>query len=562
MQNFDSAAGRQDELLKLLLRDMDGRGGDVIWEADGQGCLRGTGSALEMALGFGAGELEGRELGEVLAQFPGEGALPHEAKALAVRLLEGKPIVDLPVPYWGTGVQRWWYLSAMPVSGEGWLGVLRDMTEHQCHLDEMERQAYVDSLTGLNTRFAIQKALQAWLLKERVGSVALMHLDINGFKAVNTAMGYPTGDLVLHEVGRRLKEFSSAQVLTARLGGDDFVVAARMDEAEALDFGRSLVACLQRPVVVHQKPIELRFSVGMSMFPSHCSDMASAFQTMGLALAAAKEDGADPVCLYEETYGEKLLRRLRTIQEIKVALDQEQFELWYQPQIDVSTLRTVGAEALLRWRHPQRGLVSPLEFIPLAEQSGLIVPLGFWVLERACLEASKWPEEWRVSVNVAPAQLRTPHFMSFVRRALERSGLSPRRLKLEITESALVDGNAQVRALLNEAHALGVCVSLDDFGTGYSSLSYLRQFPFDELKIDQSFVRAMMEDSQAQAIVETILQLARALRLYTTAEGVETPEQASVLKGIGCDYYQGYLYGKPVPHAQFLQERLGQLQSV
>jgi len=550
------------ELVKLLLRDFGGESGDWLWETDAQGLLRQVTPRLEKQLGMMASQLEGMPWVHVLSRTqPAHLQTKNPGwSELESNMIGETPFQDLPVKVWVGGEPRWWSLTAMPVSDsngqiKGWKGVARDISVRKCHDDELEQQANFDNLTGLRSRFAFQKVLQASIVGAGEGrSFSVVHLDVNCFKAINSTLGYPTGDFVMQNLARRLLQFECAEVLPARLGGDDFIVCMWMPSLDCYSLAGKIVEALQQPIEVNHKFLEVQICAGVVHFPEHANDMGGLFQSVGMALAAAKEAGAGSVCVYEPEYGERFMHRLRTIQEIKMALEQQEFELWYQPQIDVESRTTVGAEALVRWRHPRRGLVSPLEFIPLAEQSGQIVALGAWVLEQACREAVVWPDTWKVSVNVAPVQLQTKGFLKLVERALRVSGLAAGRLKLEITESALVDGSVQTRNILQDLRTMGVCVSLDDFGTGYSSLSYLRQFPFNELKIDQSFVRAMVEDAESLAIVETILQLARALRLTTTAEGVETSEQAGMLQQIGCDRYQGYLYGRPMPHGQFLLE--------
>jgi len=548
---------RDGDIISLLLRDFNGDERDWLWETDIQGCMCGENSSMAQKL-----EIEsGMPLATALSRTcpAGSGLHPDAGwDVLERRFHSASPFMDLAVKVWVDGVLRWWALTARPLhDNSGWIGVARDITTQKKHLDEIEQQAYFDPLTGMRSRFSFQKSLTRRLATYPGKPLALLHLDLNGFKAVNNIHGYPTGDAVIREVGNRLLAFDDSHIVTARLGGDDFVVFLDLPASEALPTAHAMLDSLRKPFFIHQKQLDLSVCAGLTYSPDHGQEMQQLFQNVAFALAAAKDAGPSTICAYEAAYGDAFMRRVRTIHEIKSGLDLAQFELWYQPQIDVSSCCTVGAEALIRWRHPQRGMISPLEFIPLAEQSGQIVALGTWVLFRACAEASKWPADWKVSVNVAPAQLQEKGFLDIVRKALASSSLEPTRLKLEITESALVDGSTHIRDTLTGLRALNICVSLDDFGTGYSSLSYLRQFPFNELKIDQSFVRSMVESDESMAIVEAILQLARTLRLTTTAEGVETPVQASLLREIGCDRYQGYLYGKPMPHSQFMEIHAG-----
>ena len=547
-----------NQLLRLLLRDFnsDNHIPDLIWEAHTAGRLRHVSDRMASRLGA----VEGVPLLQALLATRPVGAKVRNPgwEALECCMAGTQPFTDQVVALWLDGALTWWSLTAMPVEGgeqgAGWLGVARDVTQQKQQQDEIERQANFDSLTGLPSRYAFQRHMMGHIARGKSeDTFVLAHFDVNGFKAVNKIHGYPGGDAVLKVLAQRLETFVAPGITVGRLGGDDFVALLEMEQSNAEALLHEMLHALQAPIDLRQKPMELQICAGAVVYPIHADQMPQLFQNVGFALAAAKELGPGALCLYEREYETNFLHRVRTIHEIRTALDESQFEVWYQPQVDLHKKSTVGAEALIRWRHPERGLVSPVEFIPLAEESGQIVGLGCWVLFRACQEAVAWPEHWRVSVNVAPAQLQDRRFMEHVRGALAVSGLPARRLKLEITESALVDGNAQVLDILHELTAMGICVSLDDFGTGYSSLSYLRKYPFNELKIDQSFVRSMLDNDESKAIVATIMQLASSLHLGTIAEGVETPEQAALLSSIGCVRYQGYLYGRPMPLQQFVQ---------
>ncbi len=435
-------------------------------------------------------------------------------------------------------------------SGEAVMAV-RDLTDRRRAEQRIQHLAHHDSLTGLANRTLFRDRLaQAMALAERSArGIALLCLDLDGFKAVNDLMGHPVGDAVLIEVGNRLVACLRESDTVARLGGDEFaIVLSFVDQPRgAAGLAARVVELLAEPFEVAGQRVCIGTSVGVALYPSDAAAPETLLRNADLALYRAKHDGKGTFRFFEQAMDERLQQRRMMEQELRLAMLREEFSLDYQPLFDGASLAIEGFEALLRWQHPERGRISPGEFVPVAEESGLIVPLGRWVLQSACAEAASWPVPRRVAVNLSPAQFKQRDLAQMVGQILKDTGLAAPRLELEITEGILIDDSARALVILGELKALGVRIALDDFGTGYSSLSYLRRFPFDKLKIDASFVRALSEGGEAEAIVRAIMALGRSLGLCVTAEGVETEDQLARLRAENCDEVQGFLLGRPLP---------------
>ena len=412
--------------------------------------------------------------------------------------------------------------------------------------------AHHDALTGLPNRLMFHERLEDALAQGgRWGGIALLCLDLDRFKQVNDTLGHPAGDMLLKAVAGRLRGCVRDGDVVARLGGDEFAVlqCGAGPTEYASDLARRIVETLGAPYDLGGGRAVIGASVGIAVATSAPCSADLLLRSADLALYRAKADGRGSFCLFESSMDEQMRARQAIERDLREALARNEFTMFYQPVFHLRDQRVSGFEALLRWRHPDRGLVSPAEFIPLAEELGLIVPVGEWALVQACADAATWPNEIRVAVNLSPVQFHSPGLVAAVRRALQTSGLPAHRLELEITESALLQDSKAVLATLHELRALGLRTALDDFGTGYSSLSYLRSFPFDKLKIDQSFIREVTHRPDCRAIVRSVLDLSRELGMTTTAEGVETEDQLDQLFRDGCTEVQGFLFDRPRPAA-------------
>ena len=378
-------------------------------------------------------------------------------------------------------------------------------------------------------------------------SIAVLYIDLDRFKAVNDTLGHPIGDLLLCKVADRLRSAMREGDFVARLGGDEFAIiqAAAADTTGVTTLATRLVDLIGRAYAVEGHMLHIGASIGVAVFPVDGYEPDILFKNADLALYRAKAEGRGRYRLYEPEMDHRMQARRAMEIDLRRALALRQFEIEYQPQLDLSSNRIVGFEALICWNHPERGRVSPADFIPIAEEIGVIVPIGEWVLRTACRQATTWPTPVSIAVNVSPTQFRTGKVFEMIRSALANSGLPASRLEIEITEGALLDNNDVVLQALGAARGLGVRVSMDDFGTGYSSLSYLQKFPFDKVKIDQSFIRNIEANPERRAIVRAITTLASALGMKTTAEGVETEAELDCVRAEGCNEVQGYFTGRP-----------------
>ncbi len=406
-----------------------------------------------------------------------------------------------------------------------------------------------DSLTGLANRKVFGESLASAILRMHRDHthIAVLCLDIDKFKDINDTADHSGGDQVLRDIGARIQATLREGDLIARLGADEFAIALIdiTNLGDVMAFMNRLVEALRRPLQVAGKEMLVTTSVGIALAPADGDTATTVLRHAGIALARAKGDGGQRMCFFEQSMDKALQRRRMVEHELRLALGREEFEVVYQPQYDLATERQCGSEALVRWHHPVHGKIAPGHFISVAEDTGLIVPLGEWVLRRACRDAVTWPEPLFVSVNLSPAQFRDGDVAETVAQVLNETGLPPERLELEITESLLINDTDEVLGKLNRLRALGVHIAMDDFGTGYSSLSYLARFPFSKIKIDRQFIRNMTRDPAMRAIVKTIIALGKSLDVTITAEGVETKEQAAMLREFGCPQVQGFLYGYP-----------------
>ena len=412
--------------------------------------------------------------------------------------------------------------------------------------------AFNDVLTGLPNRTMFQQQLeQSFRASEGSGGLFALHcLDLDQFKVINDTLGHPAGDALLIEAGKRVQAAAKGHFV-ARLGGDEFVVLQTVGEdRNAIDrLARDILEAMAQPLTIDGNELVPSTSIGIAISPDDGADGETLLRNADLALYRAKEAGRGTFAFFEESLNERAQQRRQLETDLRVALDLGQLELHYQPLFDLEQNRVCSFEALLRWSHPTRGQISPVEFIPVAEDTGLIVPIGAWVIREACNRAASWPEHIRIAVNVSPVQFHRGSLNETILRALAVSGLAPGRLEVEITESIFLEGGDATLKLLHSLRSLGVRVALDDFGTGYSSLSYLQSFPFDKLKIDRSFIQNLLTREGASAIVRAITELAHALNIETTAEGVEETAQLMELRAHGCSSVQGFLFAEPMTAA-------------
>ncbi|MCK1282940.1 PAS-domain containing protein [Bradyrhizobium sp. 44] len=434
----------------------------------------------------------------------------------------------------------------------GWVVTYEDVTERHKAQARVAHMARHDSLTDLPNRTLFREKMGEGLNQVAIagGAMAVLCFDLDNFKTVNDRLGHAAGDRLLRWVAAQLKENVGEHDTVARLGGDEFAVLQRGPQPQSAErLARRLVELIGHPPPLEHQSMHVGVSVGIAIAPDHGLDADQLMKCADLALYQAKAKGRGAYQLFEPEMEKEARSRHALEHDLRGALEAREFHLAFQPQVRLDTTELTGFEALLRWKHPSRGLVSPAEFIPIAEENGLIVPIGEWVLRTACATAATWPD-LTVAVNLSPVQFRSRGLVTMVTSTLAEAGLPPHRLELELTETALLDDSEATIEILHQLRALGVRVSLDDFGVGYSSLSYLRRFPFDRIKIDRSFVGTISESPESVAIVRTIASLGSVLGVETTAEGVETIEQLDFVRECGCTAVQGYYFGKPSPAAE------------
>jgi diguanylate cyclase (GGDEF)-like protein len=431
-------------------------------------------------------------------------------------------------------------------------GVTQDVTERREAEARVAYMAHHDALTGLLNRGALRERLAEAVGRSQHGRpCAVLHLDLDRFKEVNDTLGHPAGDELLRSVARRLLSCVRETDTVARLGGDEFVILCQGEEQPhaAARIAARVIAELRCPHRIDGRPVSVGVSIGVAVAPEDGEEPGQVMIRADLALYGAKRDGGGRFRFFEPEMQARVVARRCLEADLHQALRDEQFELHYQPLVNLTRGCVSGFEALVRWRHPERGLVRPDDFIPAAEAMGLIVPLGKWILSRACADAASWPAGLKVAVNLSAVQFTDPGLEGAVAAALAASGLAPGRLELEITESLLLRDTEETIAVLRRLRASGASISMDDFGTGYSSLSYLLKFPIDKVKIDRSFVLAMDERPEGAAIIRAVAGLCQTLGIETTVEGIETPEQMKQVASQGCGEGQGYLFSPPVPAA-------------
>ena len=466
--------------------------------------------------------------------FADEAQAAQSARSRRFKLLDGRTV----------------RVAYNPISSGGFVATHEDVTQAVQAEEQIRHMGSHDSLTGLPNRSHLRDRMSEALARIRRGGMFCVHyLDLDNFKSANDTHGHSIGDLLLKEAAERFRLCLRETDTLARLGGDEFVVLqGEMERPEqAGDLARRLIEMITEPFDLDGRQVYLGVSIGVSVSPNDGLDVDALLRNADMAMYRAKAEGRNTYRFFELAMDARIQQRRALELDLRRAVANEEFELYYQPQVDARTETITGCEALLRWRHPSRGMVPPAEFIPVAEEIGVIVPLGAWVIQQACRDAASWPKHIGVAVNLSPAQFKGPSLIQTVVSALDASGLSPQRLEFEITESALLADNENTIATLDHLRALGVRIAMDDFGTGYSSLSYLRSFPFDKIKIDRSFIKDLGQKNDCSAIVKAVAGLGAALGMTTTAEGVETAEQLQQIRDQGCTEVQGYFFGRPCP---------------
>lgn len=444
-------------------------------------------------------------------------------------------------------------VTHQPLADGGWVAIHDDVTQQKRTEERISHMAHHDALTDLPNRLMLREKLDHHLSTIQRGALlAVLCLDLDYFKQINDTLGHPIGDALLCAVGHRLRECVRDTDVVARLGGDEFAIIQTGVEqpTSANTLAQRLVDEIAKPFEAEGHEIIIGTSIGISVAPNDGTDPDALLKSADMALYRAKDNGRNTFSFFEPAM-DAIMHERRTLEiDFRKAIAVGEFELFYQPLINLELGNISGFEALLRWNHPKRGIVSPEAFIPLAEDTGLIIQLGEWVLRQACAEAAKWPNDVKVAINLSPVQFRSKNLVSIVISAIAAAGIASNRVELEITEAILLQNNETTLTTLHQLRDLGVRISMDDFGTGYSSLSYLRSFPFDKIKIDQSFVQGLGRSKDAIAIIHAVSGLGTSLGMTTTVEGVETKEQLDLVRAEGCTEVQGYLFSKPQPASE------------
>lgn len=439
-----------------------------------------------------------------------------------------------------------------PMPDGGWVAIHQDITAQKRAESQITYMARHDDLTSLaNRAVLLEKMEEALAHVRRHGSqFALFILDLDLFKTVNDTLGHPVGDELLKVVAGRLLSCIRETDTVARLGGDELAILSTVEgdpRETATATADKLLSAVAAPCELDGHHLNIETSIGIALAPEHGTAADQLVRNADLALYRAKAEGRDAYRFFDDAMGLEARRRRAYQNDLRNALANDEFELHYHPIVDIQTREIASVEALIRWRHPQRGLIAPAEFIHVAEETGLINPIGDWVLRKACSDATRWPSAVKVSVNLSAVQFRKVYPIDNFCDVLAESGLPPERLELEITETVLLQGSAENVETLHQLRLMGISIVLDDFGTGYSSLSYLRMFPFDKIKIDRSFVHELAKNADCAAIVSAVAGLGRSLRIGTVAEGIETEDQLLLVRAAGCTHAQGYLFGRPCP---------------
>jgi len=548
----------KNEVVSLLLGEFEEDKGDWLWQIDTKRRVQAVSPRFSFALGKQPDEIEGESFLKLIAGDAWEeGQFAPSLHDLAERLKSKESFSDLSVKVTIGGNHRWWELSGTPILDEnnvylGFRGVGSDVTEQRESNDKIAYLARYDTLTGLPNRLMLNEALRDGLryAEQWRTRCAFLMLDLDRFKAVNDSLGHLVGDQLLALVANRLKGLMGENEMCGRLGGDEFAIVIRdASERGSLDrLAARVIAELSQPYEIDHHTLYVGASVGSAYGPRDGKTVEELMRNADLALYRAKDEGGGEHCAYEPNLHANAEERRQLEFSLRSAIENNEFQLHYQPVVHANNETVVSFEALLRWYSQEHGFVSPDKFVPLAEDTRLIIPIGNWVLQNACAEAANWPSNVRIAVNVSGEQLIEPDFTSHVVHALAKSGLDANRLEIEVTESIFLRDANVARAALEQVMALGCTVALDDFGTGYSSLGYLRKLSFSTIKIDRSFVQGAAQGrAESLAIIRAVVAMADSLEMTTTAEGVENADEAEMIRNLGCTKIQGYYFGRPMP---------------
>jgi diguanylate cyclase (GGDEF)-like protein len=538
-----------------MLELFEGSGKGWFWQTDREGGLTYLSPGVADRLGFAGDEWVGTLFTSLVASDAG-GVTGGSERSLHFYFSSQASFVDTLVRA-NAEEEIWWSLSGQPITDEvgrffGYRGIATDLTEQRRSEVELNRLARSDSLTGLANREMMRRYVEESLgsATRRRQRCAIFLLDLDRFKMVNDTLGHPVGDTLLRLVALRLKEVIGDAGQVGRLGGDEFqAVFSHFKDEDALgELAARIIERVSQPYSIAGHVVSIGTSIGVAVSDYDDRTPDELVRDADLALYAAKGAGKGTHRFFNPNMHFEARQRQALEADLRVAIKEGQLSVHYQPSVDVRTEEVVGFEALIRWHHPKKGWVSPAQFIPLAEETGLIRQIGEWVLRTACAEAAKWPHRIKLAVNLSPAQFTDPSLPALVMNVLSTCQIPADRLELEITEGLLLQDDAMIHAIIKGLKAIGVRLALDDFGTGYSSLGYLPKVPFDKIKIDQSFVRgASLAGSRKSAVIRAVVSLARELGMETTAEGVETHDELKLMKELGCSMIQGYIYGKPMP---------------
>jgi len=548
--------GSQSESASLLLQEYEQRGVGWLWQVDDENRVSYISSRMSALLGRPAGQLLGHSLPSLLGGHAELGRV----------LLEKQPFNALEMELGTPRGPRWISMAGDPIIDtagrfEGFRGVGSDITEIRQTQERLTHLANVDVLSGLPNRGRVRQLLGEALRGATSGNVpcAIMFLDLDGFKPVNDTFGHPKGDAVLRAVAKRLVDEVAAEGTVGRMGGDEFAIVINDAQSRRKVEGLAdrIIQSIKEPYMIDQTEILIGVSIGCAFGPIDGATVDDLILKADLALYQAKDAGRGCARYFSSELQSEQEDRVRLEADLRSAIASKQFHLAFQPLINAKTQKLTGFEALIRWNHPQRGLVPPNVFIPVAEESGLMPAIGEWVIDEACKAAATWPDPITVALNISPKQIIQPALPNIVSEALSRHKVPGNRIELEVTEGVFLGDNGSTLDVLKRLRALGVGIALDDFGTGYSSIGYLNKAVFHKLKIDGSFVREAGSRPENVAIIQSIVQLAKSFRMSVTAEGVETAEDFERMRDLGCDTIQGYLFGKPLPYDRAHQMVIG-----